>query len=37
MTFPCYSNSKRPRGRCPYFIYTVYDQALGKNGIYKFI
>lgn len=28
------------RGRafdCPYFIYTVYDQALGKNGIYKFI
>lgn len=28
------------RGRadgCPYFIYTVYDQALGMNGIYKFI
>lgn len=28
------------RGRadgCPFFIYTVYDQALGKNGIYKFI
>lgn len=28
------------RGRadnCPYFIYTIYDQALGKDGIYKFI
>lgn len=28
------------RGRadsCPFFIYTVYDQALGKDGIYKFI
>lgn len=22
---------------CPKFIYTIYDQALGKNGIYKFI
>ena len=28
------------RGRadgCPFFIYTIYDQALGQNGIYKFI
>ena len=28
------------RGRadsCPFFIYTIYDQALGQDGIYKFI
>lgn len=28
------------RGRAesyPFFIYTIYDQALGKNGIYRFI
>ena len=28
------------RGRadgCPFFIYTIYDQSLGKDGIYKFI
>lgn len=29
--------SKGRADSCPYFIYTIYDQALGKDGIYKFI
>lgn len=28
---------KKPADDCPKFLYTIYDQALGKNGIYRFI
>lgn len=29
--------AKNRAGNYPYFIYTTYDQALGKKGIYKYI